>query len=118
MPHSLEHGIRRHAQGGLAWWWARIVGAMGLVLAAGGLWLASPNRVFEGLEGGPCDDKPPAYKVHRAKRLTIAALKRGELRVTVREPAAIEFYVIGPSRLAREAHERAATCLTRTDGLA
>lgn len=27
-----------------------------------------------------------------------------------------EFYVVGPSRLAREAHERAATWLARADG--
>lgn len=33
-----------------------------------------------------------------------------------RARAGSEFYVIGPSRLAREAHERAATCLTRTEG--
>jgi hypothetical protein len=32
-----------------------------------------------------------------------------------RQMAGSEFYVTGPSRLAREAHERAATCLTRAD---
>jgi len=33
-----------------------------------------------------------------------------------RQMAGSEFYVVGPSRLAREAHERAATWLTRADG--
>lgn len=32
-----------------------------------------------------------------------------------RQMSGSEFYVVGPSRLAREAHERAATCLTRDD---
>lgn len=32
-----------------------------------------------------------------------------------RQMSGSEFYVVGPSRLAREAHERAATWLTRTD---
>jgi hypothetical protein len=32
-----------------------------------------------------------------------------------RQFAGSEFYVVGPSQLAREAHQRAATCLTRDD---
>jgi hypothetical protein len=33
-----------------------------------------------------------------------------------RQMSGSEFYVVGPSRLAREAHERAATWLTRFNG--
>jgi len=32
-----------------------------------------------------------------------------------RQMTGSEFYVVGPSHLAREAHQRAATCLTRDD---
>jgi streptogramin lyase len=58
-----------------------------------GLWLAGLTRVFEGLDGGPCDDDPPRATIRRPKRLTLAALKRGELRVRVREPVALELYI-------------------------
>ena len=61
--------------------------------AAGGsdLWLAGGTRLFKGLDGGPCDDTGPKVTI-RPKRLTLDQIRRGELRLIVREPAALEFY--------------------------
>lgn len=50
-------------------------------------------------------------------RAHLATHTDGEVRWREkRQMSGSEFYVVGPSRLAREAHERAATWLTRADG--
>ena len=66
--------------------------AVGSLAAGGGdLWLAGGTRLFKGLDGGPCDDTGPKVTI-RPKRPTLDQIRRGELRLIVREPAALEFY--------------------------
>ncbi|MDA0171158.1 hypothetical protein OJ998_18785 [Solirubrobacter taibaiensis] len=61
-------------------------------VAGGNLYVASATRVFQNLDGGSCDDTPPKVTL-RPRRLSLAAFKRGALRVTVKEPAHLAFFV-------------------------
>ena len=66
--------------------------AVGTLAAGGGdLWLAGGTRLFKGLDGGPCDDTGPKVTI-RPERPTLEQIRRGELRLIVREPAALEFF--------------------------
>lgn len=66
-----------------------------LEVANGTLYLAGATRVFAGLDGGSCDETPPKVTI-RPRRLSLAAFKRGELRVTVKEPVDLVFFVEDP----------------------
>ena len=61
-------------------------------VAGENLYVASATRVFQGLDGGRCDDTPPKVTI-RPRRLSLAAFKRGQLRVTVKEPVYLAFFV-------------------------
>jgi virginiamycin B lyase len=61
-------------------------------VAGDNLYLASATRVFQNLDGGPCEQIPPKVTL-RPRRLSPAAFKRGKLQVTVKEPVHLAFFV-------------------------
>ena len=50
-------------------------------VAGGNVYVASATRVFQNLDGGPCDETPPKVTLRPAAPVT-GPFRRGQLRVT------------------------------------
>lgn len=77
-------------------------------IAGDNLYLASATRVFQNLDGGPCEETPPKVTL-RPRRLSLAAFKRGKLRVTVKEPVHLAFFVEDHEFIHEKSMRRAGT---------